>query len=539
MKVKIENPILPGFNPDPSIICVGSDYYIATSTFEWFPGVQIHHSKDLIHWELITRPLNSVKLLDMAGESFSDGVWAPCLSYWKGTYYLVYTNVRSSQVYPFKDTPNYLTTAPDITGPWSEPVYLNSSGFDPSMFHDEDGRKWIVNMEWDYRKKGNEQFSGILLQEYDEKSKRLIGEVTKITKGTNISVTEGPHLYKKGGYYYLMLAEGGTSYQHAVTLMRSKSIDGPYEVHPHNPLLTAWDGGWPYKYEDIDKNVGKTRLKKAGHGSMCQGADGRWYLVHLCGRPVGNSLFCILGRETAIQELEWKKDDWCYLKNGGNKPQDYIEVENASAGKSDTYFQQEYLFYDDKFLKDFQTLRTPYNPEYMSIHKRKGFLTLRGRESIYSRFYQTLLARRQTDFNFEAVTILEYEPKSFMHMAGLIYRYSEENQYYLFMSYDEDKKSNTINVIQVDDSRYSLLEQVLTKSTRLELSLCVNGLTGQFYYKEDEEKKKIGPEIETKILSDEYAKPMGFTGAFIGMCAQDLQRQENEAYFEKFIYIKK
>lgn len=138
----VENPVLTGFNADPSIIRVGKDYYIATSTFEWFPGVQIHHSGDLAHWELLTQPLTGV---DLRGIPSSGGIWAPCLSWYDGTFYLVYTIVRSYRGM-YKDTHNYLVTAKDIMGPWSEPVYLQSMGFDPSLFHDEDGRKWLLSM---------------------------------------------------------------------------------------------------------------------------------------------------------------------------------------------------------------------------------------------------------------------------------------------------------------------------------------------------------------------------------------------------------
>ena len=160
----ITNPILPGFNPDPSIVRVGDDYYIATSTFEWYPGVQIHHSKDLKNWRLVSRPLNRAGLLDMRGNPDSGGIWAPCLSYSDGLYWLIYTDVKRLDG-NFKDAHNYLTTCETIDGEWSDPVYMNSSGFDPSLFHDDDGRKWFVNMVWDHRHLHN-RFGGIYLQEY-------------------------------------------------------------------------------------------------------------------------------------------------------------------------------------------------------------------------------------------------------------------------------------------------------------------------------------------------------------------------------------
>lgn len=158
--VEIINPILRGFNPDPSIIRVGDDYFIATSTFEWFPGVQIHHSRDLINWRLVKRPLERLSQLNMKGNLDSGGVRAPCLTYHDGIFYLVYTDVKHSGGI-WKDTHNYLVMTDDIYGDWSDPIYLNSSGFDPSLFHDDDGRKWLVNLVYDHRKDKN-TFGGIL-----------------------------------------------------------------------------------------------------------------------------------------------------------------------------------------------------------------------------------------------------------------------------------------------------------------------------------------------------------------------------------------
>ena len=204
----ITNPILPGFNPDPSIVRVGDDYYIATSTFEWYPGVQIHHSRDLKNWRLVSRPLNRADLLDMRGNPDSGGIWAPCLSWSDGLFHLVYTDVKRLDG-NFKDSHNYLTTCATIDGDWSERVYLNSSGFDASMFHDEDGRKWLVNMIWDHRPWCN-RFGGIYLQEYSVEKGALVGEMINIFRGSPLGLTEAPHLFKRDGWYYLLTAEGGT-----------------------------------------------------------------------------------------------------------------------------------------------------------------------------------------------------------------------------------------------------------------------------------------------------------------------------------------
>ncbi len=310
----IANPILPGFHADPSICRVpgvdGDDYYIATSTFEWWPGVRIHHSRDLVNWRHHSYAVTRTSQLDLTGHPDSAGVWAPCLSYSHGKFWLIYTDVRST-VGAFKDTHNYLITAQSIEGPWSEPVYLNSSGFDPSLFHDADGRHWLLNQQWTHWP-GKHNFNGILLQEYDAEARRLVGPVKNIYAGTALGVVEGPHLYRRKGWYYLLTAEGGTYYEHAVTLARSRQIDGPYETLPGNPLMTAWrkptDG-----------------LQRSGHASLVETAHGEWFMAHLCGRPLEwsgpnaarnnpeagyDGLHCPLGRETALQRIHWRDDDW-------------------------------------------------------------------------------------------------------------------------------------------------------------------------------------------------------------------------------------
>ena len=304
MKSVIRNPILRGFNPDPSIVRVEEDYFIATSTFEWFPGVQIHHSKDLKNWKLIGRPLDRVSQLDLVGVPDSCGVWAPCLSFHEGVFYLVYSNVRSFDG-PWKDTPNFLVTAWDIRGPWSEPVALGSYGFDGSLFHDDDGRKWFLSMLVDHRK--GVFFGGIALQEFNVDTQRLTGPTKNIFSGTELGTTEAPHVYKRDGYYYLMTAEGGTEFEHAASLCRSRSIDGPYEVHPDNPILTSV--GDPHR-----------ELQKSGHADIVQAHNGDWYVVFLTARPLSPHGRCTLGRETLIEELDWPVGEWPRLKNGTRHP---------------------------------------------------------------------------------------------------------------------------------------------------------------------------------------------------------------------------
>jgi xylan 1,4-beta-xylosidase len=519
------NPILTGFNPDPSILRVDNDYYIATSTFEWFPGVQIHHSTDLIHWELICHPLERLSQLNMIGETNSCGIWAPCLSYSEGLYYLIYTDVKSF-IGMFKDTHNYLVTAADIRGPWSEPVYLNSSGFDPSLFHDANGKKYLLNMLMDYRC-WNTKFGGIILQEYSKEKKALVGEPINIFKGTQLRFTEGPHLYQQDGYYYLMTAEGGTGYEHAVTMARSRNIEGPYEVDPRNPLLTAL-------------HTPDNPLQKAGHGSLTKGHNGKWYLAHLCARPVGEDRLCILGRETALEEVVWK-DGWLRLANGGNSPCEKVEIDGV---KTTSDVEKNYLWEDfnqDTVSIHLQTLRVPLD-KAASLTERTGYLRLYGRESLSSCHHQSLLAHRQQSFYTEVTTKLDFEPKSFQTMAGLVYYYNSLSYYYLYITEDEaaGRVLSIISCILGKGTQPIGMGISLPETGEVYLRLTTEKEKAHFSYSLDGDNYEgVGKELDATVLSDDYYASTGhimFTGAFIGICCQDLSGQGAFADFDYYEY---
>lgn len=532
----IENPILPGFNPDPSILRVGDDYYIATSTFEWFPGVQIHHSKDLIHWEQLPHPLNRVSQLDMEGNINSGGVWAPCLSYDNGTFYLIYTDVKS-RAGAFKDTHNYLVTATDIRGPWSDPIYLNSSGFDPSLFHDDDGRKWLLNMVWDYRK-GINRFAGTYLQEYSVEEQKLVGPVVNIFKGTHLGLTEAPHLYKRNGYYYLITAEGGTGYEHAVTMARSKTIQGPYEVDPQNPVLTS--AGKP-----------ELELQKAGHASLVETQDGESYLAFLCGRPTVDR-FCTLGRETALVKCYWNDEGWLRVEGGGNSPSVKVPApafvqnmsESSDGGESANggfgpSFEVRDDFDEPSLHVQWSTLRIPADESWLSLSERKGYLRLKGMESMSSTHRQALVARRQQSFHMEAETVVEFEPEHFQQMAGLIVYYDTDDYAYLNISHDEER-GKVLRIIHTVDAQYDELldEDIALESGKpVYLKAVVHREWLQFYYSMDGEAwDTVGEKINVSHMSDDDAKLIRFTGTFVGVCTQDLSGTKKHADFDYFYY---
>lgn len=520
----IKNPILTGFNPDPSICRVGDDFYIATSTFEWFPGIQIYHSKDLKNWKLIAQPINKISQLDMKGVPDSCGVWAPCLTYNDGMFYLVYTNVRSFDGV-WKDSPNFLITTHDILSDWSDPIYLNSSGFDGSFFHDH-GKIWYLSMIVDHRK--GKFFGGIELHEYDQENNKLKEEGTFLTEGTKLGATEGPHIYKRNGYYYLILAEGGTEYGHAETVLRSKSVQGPYDIHPQNPLLTS-------------RNKPEHYLQKAGHASMVSTKNGDWYIVFLVGRPLTPNGRCILGRETAIEEIEWT-NDWPYLKSGSALPRKEVPSPNL----------EEFIFEKPSGFEDFnqkelplgyQSLRIPAHENWMSLTDRPGFLRLKGKESLTSTHTQALVAKRLEHFRATISTSVDFDPIHFQHMAGLVIYYNTGHYHYLHITKsDEDRILSIIssdNFEQNEDPE----KVVIPKKGEVILKAIVNREKLQFCYSTDNKVfEDIGKILDMSILSDDYVRDgsgryrPAFTGTFVGMCCQDLKNNKRYADFDWLDY---
>jgi len=534
----IKNPILRGFNPDPSIVRVDDDYYIATSTFEWFPGVQIHHSRDLIHWRLLTRPLNRASQLNMLGVPDSCGIWAPCLTYSDGLFYLIYTDVkrygRTSQSgasgASLRDMHNYLVTSETIDGEWSEPIFLNSSGFDPSLFHDDNGRKYLLNMLWDYRP-GRNRFAGIQLQEYSVTEQKLIGPRDVIFEGTPLGLTEGPHLYKRNGYYFLLTAEGGTGWGHAVTFARSRSLKGPYELHPSQQILTSRDRP-------------DAELQRAGHADLVETQDGETYMVHLCGRPLANRGRCILGRETSIQKMHWNEDEWLVTAHG--EPTPLVKV--PAPGLIPHEFPREPARdnFDGPTLSiNFQWLRSPWPLELFSLTERPGHIRLYGSESIGSLFRQSLIARRQQAFCYTAVTSIDFDPEDFQQMAGLVCYYNGFKFHYFFVSYDEGLgkylRVMSSNPDQVQLDAFTAPVQIAA-NIALELRVDVDYERLRFAYRMDNEQWNWLPEIfDASILSDEASAPglPNFTGAFVGMCCQDASGQRRPADFDYFEYIER
>ena len=222
----IRNPVLPGFHPDPSVVRVGNDCFIATSTFEWFPGIRLHHTRDFRSYRLVGHALTRPSQIDLVGIPDSGGVWAPNLTHDGQRFLLVYSFVTARAAFPLIAVSNFLVTADNVEGPWSDPVFLNGTGWDPSLFHDGSGRTWLLNMRLDHRA-GHPATAGVVMQELLAGSQRLSGPIHNLFPGTALGCTEAPQLFTRGGWFYLATAEGGTSWNHAVTVARSRDLLGP------------------------------------------------------------------------------------------------------------------------------------------------------------------------------------------------------------------------------------------------------------------------------------------------------------------------
>jgi xylan 1,4-beta-xylosidase len=502
----IQNPILKGFCPDPSIIRVKDDYYIATSTFEWWPGVRLWHSKDLKNWEQKTSPLNRESQLNLRGIPSSGGIWAPDLSYNNGTFFLIYTVVTTHKI-PFYNTHNYLVTAKNIDGPWSEPVYLQSRGFDPSLFHDQDGKTYVITMV--------NGFKGIILQEYSLTSQTLVGEISYILTTSYASKTEGPHLYHFDDYYYLVVAEGGTGINHQVSVLRSKTLRGTYVRNPNNPLITS---------------VGfSTSLRKAGHGSIVQTQEGEYYLAYLCARTIPSSNLTPLGRETALARIILHKNGWFSLATGTQSPATTVAMPTGlREWKCPQEPDTEYFCNETHLPLWWSTLRTKRDDDIAFDGLN---LILHGRESLNSLQDVTLIAKRCIYHNFSAETRLSFNPHEATEAAGISYFYNTENFIALVQSVDEEKRdcivliTNQNGTIHTDSIPVSIKHSITFK---LDIQ---NGYVHCYYATEDDEVyHPLSSCIDASCISDEKAK--GFTGAQIALYCHDMTGQRSASKFE-------
>jgi xylan 1,4-beta-xylosidase len=494
------------------VVRVGDTYVLATSTFEWWPGVRLHTSRDLLSWEPAGHAFTDPAHLDLRDVPDSGGLWAPSLSHDGERFWLVVGLVHT-WTGPFKDVDVLLTTAERIDGPWTAPVRLGGGGFDPSVFHDDDGRHWLVNMRWDHRP-AEFSFAGITLQEIDFDG--VVGEERRVL--TSDELLEGPNLYRHDGWYHLMLAEGGTGWNHGIRTARSRAIEGPYDVDPE-PLLTTRDNPqWP--------------LQKAGHGELVAAPDGGWAIVHLASRPQlsARGPVCVLGRETCVQRIVWDQGR-LRLADGGHWP----------AGGTPLRRRTPYpvTFHDDfdqpRLHPRWVTLREPPETSWVDLDSRPGRLRLRGRRSLFASTGVSLLATRLLTTQCTVTTELTAEPSSPAQRAGLVVWYDRLGHHLLAVTGGPDGPELVVSTSDCGDYREVTTGIGVGDWPSVRLRARIDGLRLEYDASPDGRHwSPAGPPLDLAVVSDDRGDRLRFTGAMVGVAAEDTGPGTLVAEFSSF-----
>ncbi len=394
------NPVLSGFYPDPSICRVGSDFYLVTSSAAYFPGIPIFHSKDLMHWRQLGHCLTRRSQLPLDGAGPSGGIWAPTIRYHAGTFYVASTNMGLGG--------NFIVTASDPAGEWSEPIPVAMGGIDPSLLFDGETVYFTTNLS------APDGTPGISQAEIDVKTGQLLSGIRFLWQGSGGRIPEAPHLYHLGEWYYLMIAEGGTMFTHMETMARSRSPWGPFEACPRNPILTNINTqGW--------------EVHCVGHGDLAADEHGNWWMVHL-GIRIARKYMSHLGRETFLVPVRWDADGWPVVNEGR-----CVETACAALGLRALPVSPEpprEEFTGTTLAPCWNWLRNPRKEDY-SLALVPGALSLRGSPvALGDGQSPTLVARRQKFFDCILETRLSFTPSFDGEKAGLLV-FITENFYYL------------------------------------------------------------------------------------------------------------
>lgn len=482
-----QNPIIPGFYPDPSICRVGEDYYLVNSSFEFFPGVPLFHSRDLIHWEQLGYVLTRPSQLPLDGARTSGGIFAPTIRYHGGRFYMVTTNVSHGG--------NFYVWTDDIRGEWSDPIYVDQGGIDPSIFWDEDGTVYFASTFQDEEGK-----SCIGQSTIDIVTGKRLTETRCIWHGTGGKAPEGPHMYRIGDYYYLMIAEGGTEYGHMETIARSNSPWGPYEGCPHNPILTH-----------RDSDTRKTPFQGLGHADLVETSDGNWFIVFHAIRPTQFMLHH-LGRETMIAPLTWDKDGWPVI-NEGKLITAEMSSDKMPAASPVPQVPNVDTFSTDKLSPVWSFLR---NPNMENYGFGDGLLlhgTNVGLEDISS---PTALLRRQQHFEVRVEASLLFEPPTEESEAGLTVFHTAEHHYDLVVTRRAGRKVAFLRR-RVADILVESDAVELPESGSLQLRIDCHKNQYDFSIGAEGEQHYLGSG-STQLLSTE-CMVCTFTGCFVGVFA--------------------
>ncbi|MDR2805491.1 MAG: glycoside hydrolase family 43 protein [Dysgonamonadaceae bacterium] len=499
-----KNPIIRGFNPDPSICRVEDDFYLVTSSFEYFPGLPIYHSKDLVNWRQIGHCLTRDSQLPLHKAPASGGLFAPSLRYHDGLFYVICTNTSGGG--------NFYCTATDPAGPWSEPVWVTINSIDPDIFWDEDGKTYFVTQ-------GSE---GIRVTEFDIQTGKVTGPERLVWGGIGGRFPEAPHIYKKDGFYYLMLGEGGTEYMHSATIGRSRNIYGPYESCPLNPILTH-----------ANRKGQGSPIQGTGHADLIQAPDNSWWMVFLGFRVIQPyAYYHILGRETFLAPVDWPRGGWPQVNGNGtvslnmNVPTLPLHPFEKAPARTD--------FENDNLGFEWQYLRNPIRENY-SLTEKKGHLrisassyTLNETEAV------SIVCRRQTEHNFTASALLEFISSNDNEEAGITLIQNNTHHYDLLLK-KSDKQTIVQLRVRIGSLSYIAAEQTVSDNKVL---LKIEGSPYQYtFYFADAKGQKYTElsRLDTRYLSTEVAG--GFTGVMIGLYASSNGKpSEAKAYYEWFEY---
>lgn len=503
--MKYKNPIIPGFYPDPSICRVGDDYYLATSSFEYFPGIPLFHSKDLVHWRQIGHCLTRESQLSLKTAGASGGLYAPTLRFHAGRFYMITTNVN--------DKGNFYVYTDDIYGEWSEPTWIENKycGHDPDLFFDDDGRVYYSRFSWD---------NGILLYEIDIKTGKLLTEGVSIWKGFEDRLPEAPHIYKINGMYYIMVAEGGTARGHMVVIGRSQGIYGPYTGCPHNPILSH-------------RAVVCQPIIATGHGDLIQAQNESWWMVFLAIRQLVDNEYHTVGRETFLAPVTWTEDGWPVVNEG--KPISF-EMDGKSLPSEQLWEKESERddFNDDKLGLIWNFRFNPVEGS-TSLNERKGCLTLRGiSNTLNDKSGICFVGRRQQHYEFTCNTMLEFSPQYDGEEAGISAFMNENHHYEIAVLRMEGERKLMVR------RRIGNLSAIVYSSNISEgkIQLSIKGDKHSYYFgfSSNGQSMSYVADGDARYLSTEVA--WGFTGVYLGMYATgNGTTSQSPAHFDWFEYI--
>lgn len=510
------NPILPGFHPDPSVCAVGADYYLVTSTFEYFPGLPLFHSRDLVNWRQLGHVLDRPDQLPLDGIRPSGGLYAPTIRHADGVFHVACTLVDGAT-----RSGHFIVTATNPAGPWSAPVWLDDApGIDPSLFFDDDGRAWFVAQ----RAVDPARYDGhceIWLRELDRADLRLTGPEHVLWDGavTDAIWAEGPHIYRVDGTYYLLIAEGGTGHEHAITVARADAVTGPYRGNPANPILT-------HRHLRRDHPIVGT-----GHGDLVRTPAGEWWMVLLAMRPYGG-YFYNLGRETFLAPVRWSAG-WPLVSPDTGRlesayPRPALPEKRWAAEPACDNFEATTL------APQWMMLRTP-RERFWTLSERPGHLRLRLRPATLTQpDNPSFVGRRQQHMSFAAHTALDFSPAADHECAGLVLLQNTDFQLRMEITGHPARRIRLIRRTHGRDE--PLAEEPVTGTGRVYLAVEAHGQSyAARFATEPGHWLPLGPALDGRFLSTPVAG--GFVGTCLGMYASSAgHASDSVADFDWFEY---